>query len=174
MNPLQDAIGQPLQWAQPKVFARAYVLRGKDGLFAAIRWQGGFSTTALAEVGDMRLTFKREGVLQPKIVVRDAEAGEVLLTFKPILKISGLLTFENGKRFKWSNTTAWSSDWAWLNEDGKPVVQIKKGRDVEMSELAADAVEELPFLITLAWYLIIMLQDADPTMKKARPTASNR
>lgn len=172
MNPLQEAIGQPLQWAQPKIFARAYVLRGKNGLFAAIHWQGGFSTTALAEVGDTRLTFKREGVLQPKIVVRHAESGDILLTFKPILKISGQLTFENGKRFKWSNTTAWGSDWAWLNEDGKPVVQIKKGRNVEITDLATGAVEELPFLVTLAWYLIIMLQDADPTMKKARPTTS--
>src|SRR5262245_10227010 len=65
---LAEVVGQELQWVRPSARRKYDELRSGEETVATLRWQKG--SLAVAEVGDGRWTFKRQGFWRQRVTVR--------------------------------------------------------------------------------------------------------
>ena len=81
----------------------------------------------------------------------------------------GVLELGQGRRFQWAAADFWRSQWAWQRDDGSTLVRFQstralgglggqagQGARVEV-EPAAVALPELALLVSLGWYLLVLL-----------------
>lgn len=163
MKPLAEA-GYHLIWVRPSQDDRSYALRSGEDEVAVLRWEKSSGSLAHARSSAGSWTLKRIGFLQPRISVREAGASEDLAWFEPGMGGGGAVHLASGHIFRWSSNV-WRAEWAWVNAAGKHGVKIH--REFSVGERAGTVViepgvlpdRELPILIVLGWYLIILQTD---------------
>jgi hypothetical protein len=183
MEALSTAVGMRLHWVQPKTFERWFELRAGDSLYATLRFEKAFGTLATAESADGVWTFKRVGFLNPRVTVRKVGAEANLAIYQPKFWGDGLLEFPDGRVFHWRSTNFWGTQWGFADWDGNSLFALKPGVDkpklsdlfktqalVEV-EAQGHALAELPLLVLLGWYLMILHQD-DAAAATAATTAA--
>ena len=112
-----------------------------------------------------RWMFSRPGFFRRQVVVRTVGGDEPVATFDRIWTGGGTVATATGARFRWRATNFRRSCWVWRGMDGNEPVRFARGRgrtaDVTLAQDAA-AVPEVPLLINLGWYLLLVHANAEP------------
>lgn len=160
---LAEYVEQELKWVQPAGSKMEYELRAGDEVIAALRFRSSFGSFATATSADGTWTFKRVGFFQTKVTIRAAESDTDLAVFENnTWKSGGTLKFPNGREFL-ANTNFWANQWNFATESGEPLISYRKisgvihlSSAVEIHPLAK-GMPEMPLMVMLGWYLILML-----------------
>lgn len=183
MESLPSAINLPLFWVQPKAIERQFELRSANRLFGNLRFESAWGTLATASSAAGNWTFKRVGFLNPRLTVRQAGATDDLALYWPKFWGDGWLEFVGGSRFHWKATNFWRTEWGFANEQEellfllKPGVEKPKLSDLLKTQAVVEIqpgghhLAELPLLLMLGWYLMILHQE-DTTVIVATTAAS--
>jgi hypothetical protein len=165
MRAIREATDQVLHWIPPQAFKREYELRAGDEALATLRWKTSFGSIAFAESSDGTYSFKRCGFLRPRVTVRKPGSDENIAILSVGWGGEGTLDLTAGRRYQWRNINFWHSDWAFLDEAGELVVQFKP-EPAFFQQAAAVRIEasalsnpDLPLLVTLGWYLMVLISD---------------
>ena len=168
MEPLTSNHDSKLSWVQPKTFERQFELRAGGKLFGTLRLEKALGTLATAHAATGTWTFKRSGFLNPRVTVREAGGETDAAVFWPRVWGGGWLDYPTGKRFQWKSMNFWGSAWAFTGMQGETVFTMRPGSEesrlsdllknqalVDVDAHAYD-LTELPLLLMLGWYLMIM------------------
>jgi len=143
---------------------RAYELRADDRVIARLGWVKTFGSLAEAECGELRWTFKRGGFLRPYVSVREPDRSDDVAVFQPGWLGNGELRVADGERYYWRRNF-WSTRFSFFTASDVEVVRfgsrkglIKLRMGVEVLPGASD-LAELPLLLTLGCYLIVLMSE---------------
>jgi hypothetical protein len=171
MEALSTAIGSNLCWVQPKTLERQFELRTEGGLFGSLRFEKALGTLATASSAAGRWTFKRAGFMNPRVTIREAGRDVDLAVYWPKFWGGGWLECADGSRFQWKSMNFWGTSWGFANTREELVFTMKPGAEKsKLSDLLKSqaiveigtqsfGLAELPLLLMLGWYLMIMQQD---------------
>jgi hypothetical protein len=146
---------------------RDFELKDGDELVATLCFRSLFGSYATADTADGSWTFKRVGFWKTHVTIHsranDAEVG----AFRNNTWTSGgTLELPDGRRFP-ANTNFWRSTFEFKTERGETLVRyhrigglVHASARVEIEPTAA-AMEELPWLVALGWYLAVKMRDDD-------------
>jgi len=171
MKSLIEKTEPHLNWVQPKATHQFFELRSKEDLCGTLLFPKSIGSLAEAETSDGKWSFKRVGFFTTRITIRKIGEENDIAVFKPnLMASSGILEFNNGKKYQWHSSNFFATKFEFKEIDGESVVVIRSGVDdaklkdwfktqarVEYSENKIN-LEELSILILLGWYLIIVLQ----------------
>ena len=164
MLKITELIGQELRWTQPHALKMEYDLRVRDVTAATLRFRSSFGSFATAASGDGTWTFKRIGFWQTRATVRASGAQADLAVFKnKTWSGGGTLELPDGHKYP-ANTNFWSTQYEFTREPGELLISYKHVAGVlHMSALVeipglSKEIIEMPWLVSLGWYLTIMLQ----------------
>lgn len=156
-----------MRWVQPEQRERRFELRSGDDVVARLDWQKMLGTLATARTAAGEWTFKRSGFLSPRVTARAPGSDADVAIFVPAVNGNGTLETV-GRKFAWKNVSFWGNSWAFLSQDGKPLVTFKPGCGLDtilrletQVSVAPDAagLPELPLLLALGWYLMMLMAD---------------
>lgn len=162
MKRLEQVVGLPLQWMQPSAWREAYELRAGEEVVATLRFRSAFGSFATAETADDCWTFKRVGFWKTRVTVRRCDADEDLAIFhNNTWNGGGTLELTDGRRYL-ASTNFWQTRYEFQAEAGELLVRFDIGGVFRQSagvviQPAALRLIELPLLITLGWYLAVMM-----------------
>lgn len=162
MKRLADLISRELKWTQPGVFKMNYELLAGDETCATLRFRSSFGSLATGESADGCWTFKRAGFFQTRITIRVCGAETDIAVFRNnTWSGGGALELPDGRKLL-ATTNFWQSNLEFKTESGEPLVRFKSGGLLHLSaavEIHKPAVElvELPWVVMLGWYLIVMM-----------------
>ena len=183
MDTLSTAIGIQLYWVQPKILDRQFVLRSSENIFGTLSFETAFGTLATATSATGRWTFKRVGFLNPRVTIREGGANADLAVYWPKLWSDGWIEFAQGNKFHWKSLKFWGTEWGCANAQEEMLFVLRPGTEkhqlsdllktqavVDIQSHAYD-IEELPLLVMLGWYLMI-LNEADTAATVVTTTAA--
>lgn len=167
--------GRPLTWRQPNLFKMEYELWDDDRLAAALRFRSAFGTLATAESADGSWTFKRVGFFQTHVTIREGGGETDLAVFhNNTWSGGGTLTLADGRKFRLT-TNFWQNRYEFQTEAGEPILRLSTEgifKQTSTFETLAGGMglKELPWMVMLAWYLVVMMQN-DSTAAVVATTA---
>jgi hypothetical protein len=160
MKRMAEVADRGLVWVQPSVMKDAYELRAGDEVVATLVFRR--STLATAETGDRSWTFKREGFWRPQVTVRAADSEQNEAIFRPGWAGGGTLELGGGRTLRLGAANFWHTQWDWQLPDGSTAVHfksrsgfLKSGAEVQIED-GARHLPELPLLVVLGWYLLVL------------------
>jgi hypothetical protein len=163
LRSLLDLSSGEVHWSRVKGKGPMFELRASDEPAARLRWIKRWGSLAEAEVAEGRWTFKRAGFLRPRVTVR-REGSEVdAAVHEPGWSGNGTLTLAGGRTLRWVSTSFWGSHWEFRDPGDSPLVHfhVKSGLRVMGAAVtvhaAARRMPELPLLLTLGFYLIVLM-----------------
>ena len=163
-RPLRDSLLGDLSWRRPGAFSRQLVLEAGSERLALVRWPKWFSFDAEATCADGRWIIgrRRAASLLGEHVVRDADSGAEVASFKRGWSGKGVVRFSSALECHWERVGFWRPRYRWMSAEGRPLVTFRTllgfGRSYEMTvEPAARALEELPVLVVLGVYVMAMI-----------------
>ena len=145
-----------------------YELRAGEETIAALRFRSAFGSFATGESGSLHggpcgcWTFKRVGFFRTHVTVRDCGTDKDIATFhNNTWSGGGTLLLSGGRRCA-ASTNYWATNLEFKNEAGELLLRIKSSSQLEFNgtleiQPAARAMPELPWLVILGWYLIVMM-----------------
>ena len=151
MKSINEYIGQELRWVHPQLRRREYELRAGDEVLVRISYTGALSSQVRAETAAGLWTFGRTGLRQAITILALDERTEPA-TVKRGMNGQATLLFPDGREYLWQSSSFWHDVWLWLNDEGTPLLHLKRGAQVQLEQAARD-LPELALLATLAWYL---------------------
>lgn len=169
---------EDLLWTQPRRLDASYRLAQGPRTVATLRFASGLGSRATGEGGGSRWTFKRVGFFRPRVTVR-IEGSEVdLAVFELGWSWSGFLSFSSGRRYRWTSLSFWRLAWAFVHEDGCPLVHFsryargRRGAPVHVERAAKD-VPDLMILLLLGWYLLVLMDRDGATAAATFPAVTS-
>ena len=177
MLPLMDAKDLELFWEQPNAWQRSFVLSSAEAIYAKLDFNSAFSTLADAMTEGEHWTFKRVGCFSTRVTVRRAGSKVDLATYYPNWTGSeGQIQFSNGELTTWRISNFWATKYSIRRENGIELFTYQSGlRNSKFTNLfkqqaqvifcpEAWQIKELPILILLGWYLVILQQEDSATV----------
>ena len=156
-------------WSQPKVLERTFELREGDHLFGTLHFEKSWGSLAMASLAAGEWTFKRAGYFRPRVTVRRRGQEADLAIYRPKgWGLEGELQFAGSRSYGWRSANFWATQYAFLDSAGRALVTFKPGtEDKKWSDLfkfqalveidpSAQGLPELPLLVALGWYLMIL------------------
>lgn len=162
-----------LEWRQPKTFADWYELHSEDQVLGTLTFPSLLSTLATAETVVGSWTLEEAGILDQRVLVRDAGSGLELAVFYPNLMGDGTVELRDGRRLRWEATNFWATNWRFVDELGNEPVSLRSGRasarlrDLLKNEATLEVMDnshsgwdasEILLLAAMGWYLMIRRQ----------------
>jgi hypothetical protein len=160
MRPIAEVAGEELIWVQPARTVQAFDLRAVEEVVGTMAFAR--SSLATGTTAGQEWTFKREGFWHPQVTVRVAGSDDNIATFKPSWGGGGTLQLAEGGQLHFGAANFWHSQWDWQSAEDKPLVHFKSHHGfLKMEgevgiEPDAMAMPELPLLVVLGWYLLIL------------------
>ena len=170
MKSINEYSGQELQWVQSRLRRREYELRAGDEALARLSYKGVLSAQVRAETSAGLWTFERKGLRQA-ITVLSMDGDTELAAVKRGMGGQATLQFPDGREYRWQCSSFWHDVWTWLNDEGTPLLHLKRGTQVQF-EPAAHDLPELALLATLGWYLHKQQQEEAATAAAIVPVIS--
>ncbi len=163
MKTIAELRGMEIRWVQPKAFTQEYELQAGGEIAATLRFRRSFRSFATAESADGAWTFKRAGLFRTRVIIRIVGLETDLAVFKySIWKRGGTLEISNGRRYR-ADSNFWMTRYAFHDESSEGLVRFRQIRGVlhrssivEIDPAAAKR-PELPWLVILGWYLVVMM-----------------
>lgn len=173
-----DSQNDELSWVQASDGEAGYRLVQDGKSVASLRFAKALGSLATGDAEGSRWTFKRVGVFRPRITVRLEGSETDLAVFEPGWTGAGPLRFSEGRSYRWTNVSFWQLEWAFVrDDDGSPLVRFfqravgRHGGPVRV-EAAAKELRDLPVLLLLGWYLLVLLdREADASAAAHAPAA---
>lgn len=162
MKKIAQQIPLDLKWIQPSLFRMLYELRSNAELVGMLSFRSAFGTLATGESEDGCWTFKRVGFFQTRVTIRVCGEEDDLAIFRNnTWSGGGTLEIRDGERFL-ADTNFWQSNLQFKTESGEPLVRFKTGGLIHLNaaveiEPRAARLEQLPLIVMLGWYLIVMM-----------------
>jgi hypothetical protein len=176
MKPIKEYTGKGLKWVQPSAMKMEYELQAGQELTARLRFRSSFGSFATAESADGCWTFKRVGFFQTHVSIRRCGDETDLAVFRNnTWKGGGTLEFPSGFRYL-ATTNFWQTHLDFQTENGGSLVSFHSGgfihlsADVEIAPVGA-LLGELPLLVLLGWYLVIMMHQDSAAVVAASSAA---
>ncbi len=161
---LIESLQQELKWEQPSALRTEYELGAPDGLIATLRFRSSFGSLANVESADGCWTFKRVGFFQTRISVRVCGSETEIATFRNnTWSGGGALELPDGGSLK-ATTNFWQTRLEFRAENDESLIRFEPGgilhmySSVEIAPQAKEVLEKFPWLVSLGWYLIILLR----------------
>jgi hypothetical protein len=166
---ISDFLDHQLTWVQPRALKREYVLRASDEVIANVRFRSLFGSLATGESADGCWTFKRVG---SKVTVRACRTDVDIAVFKDNgWTHGGTLELPTGGQIR-GRANVWGTQYVFKTEAGQVLFRIKKrgvipwfvrlSATVSIAPAAAGTAE-LPWVLMLAWYLMVLTLEEDRT-----------
>lgn len=166
LNSLTTGSYEKLEWRQRKTSSLESDLSADGRPIGTLTFRSAFGTLATAEIGSACWTFKRVGFFQQKVEVRACGSDAPVAEFvNATWKGGGTLAMKGGPTFR-ATSNWWNTRWQIEDEHGRVLVRFEYGGVFRMSaqvkiSTEARALAELPLLVAVSWYLVLMLaQDA--------------
>lgn len=169
MEPLHITTESRFSWSQPKALQRTFELRDGDRLLGTLNFVRSFGSLAEACMAAGEWTFKRVGYFRPRVTVRRRGQEMDLAVYQPKgWGSEGELQFAGGHIYAWKPANFWATKFNFEDSAGKALVAFKPGsEESRLSDLfkfqalievdpSAGQLAELPLLVTLGWYLMIL------------------
>ncbi len=164
MRRIADWIGHELKWVQPQTLKMEYELRAGETQVATLRFRSAFGSLATAESAEGCWTFKRVGFLRTRVTIRVCGTESEIATFRNnTWNSGGTLELPDGRGFQ-ANSNFWQTQYEFKNAAGENLFRYRNiggvlhaSSAVEI-EPAAASVPELPWMVLLGWYLVVMMQ----------------
>jgi hypothetical protein len=163
MDKIAKYIGLPLQWRKPHLFGGQYELLCEDAVVATLQFRSLWGTRATGQSGDGCWTFKRVGFWQTRATIRPCDSDQEMAAFKnSTWSGGGTLLLPDGRQYP-ANTNFWQTQYEFTTETGDALIHYRNrgllgsAADVTISPQARE-VAELPWMVMLGWYLVIMMQ----------------
>jgi hypothetical protein len=162
MRRIAQLIGYELKWEQPSLLKMEYNLNTGDDLVGTLRFRSSFGTLATGESGDGCWTFKRVGFFRTKVTIRDCGSDLDIAAFKDnTWSGGGTLELPDGRKFL-ATTNFWQTQFDIKADTGEPLIHFGSGGLMRLSavvtmEPQAASVPELPWMVMLGWYLMVMM-----------------
>ena len=162
-NKISDFIGQELTWKCTNWLRSKYELRAKELCLATLTRKKIYMITgssfATGESDEGCWTFKR-GFLKRRVMIRDCDQDDDIAVFKKATwKGGGTLELSDGRNIL-VTTNFWETKMEFNTEQGELLFAYKIYTDTADLMIEAEAAEmpELPWMVMLGWYLIVMMQ----------------
>jgi hypothetical protein len=164
MMKLNELIGQPLKWVQPRAFKLKYELHDGGRVIATLDYPRFFDTFAIAECADGNWTFQGGDFRQPTVCVREFGADIDLAVLKKNMWTgAGTLKLPNGRKYQASVSGYKASEYDFNTETGERLISCRNiwgplhaSADVQFYR-QAKALAELPWIVMLVWHLALVL-----------------
>ena len=162
MDKIAELIGREVKWVQPSAWKMEFELRAGDELIATLRFRSSWGSFATAESADGCWTFKRIGFWQTKATIRTCGSeADIALFNNNTWSGGGTLELADGRKLL-ATTNGWRTTLEFKSETGETLVRFKSGGFIHVSatveiQPAAAEMPELPWIVMLGWYLIMMM-----------------
>jgi hypothetical protein len=162
LNSLTTGSYHKLEWRQLKGMQRDSELKADDRALGTMTFRSMFGTLATAKIGDDCFTFKRVGFFQQRVEVRECDSADPVAEFlNATWKGGGTLLMRSGKTFR-ATSNLWNTKWEVQDDQGRVLLRFDYGGVFKLSAKVkvmapARQLAELPLLIALSWYLVVML-----------------
>jgi hypothetical protein len=163
MKAMRELAAQPMFWTHHRVLRCDYDLYAGDAVVATLRWGRMIGSLATAAAAEGSWTFERSGFLRPRVTVRVAGTQTDLAILKPHWPADATLEFGDGRRYRWTHAGFWRTEWIFATEAGEALVRVKprfalRGNAADVAiEPSAGNNPDLSLLVTLAWYLVVLM-----------------
>ena len=163
MRRIADLYGQRLAWEQPSALKMHYELRAGSEVVSTLRFRSSFGSFATAESDDGCWTFKRVGFWQTRATVRPCGSDDDIASFKNnTWSGGGTLELADGRTFP-ATTNFWQTKFGFETGSGEKLIQFESSGLLHLSvtvEIHPSAIkmQELPLMVMLGCYLIVMMQ----------------
>jgi len=161
-KPLVEFLSRDLEWVQPNALKFEYELRAGDEVAATLKFRSSFGTHATAQSADGTWTMKRVGFFQTHVTVRESGAETDLAVFRNnTWRSGGTLEFPDGRHYR-ASTNLWQTKYHIQSAEDRVLLEyhtrgmLRLTGGVTVSREAA-TLKELPWLVALGWYLVVML-----------------
>lgn len=168
LNSLTTGSYSTLEWRQAKTMARDSELAADDRAIGTLTFRSAWGTLATGAIGSACWTFKRVGFFQQRVQVRECGSDEPIAQFaNATWRGGGTLTVRGGRAFRMT-TNWWNTKWEVQDPDGRVLLRFDYGgafrlrAQVKISH-EARALPELPLLVALSWYIVMMLWEEAST-----------
>jgi len=159
-----EITGNELRWVQTAKLESELVTPDQQ-VVARLVWKNSWGSMATGESALGNWTFKRAGFLRPKITIRKAETDESLGAVTMDFRGSGVLETSEGEsyNFKMSrrNLTVLDSNQNQILTITPEDSDRKRIQAAVQVERKGDRPDKLAFLITLGWYMILLITQYD-------------
>jgi hypothetical protein len=157
---IADVASQELVWGQPARLQRVFELHASDDVVAVLRFDK--ASLASGETAWQKWTFQQEGFWRRQVTIRTPDSDDA-----PVFKAAGMrggaLELSQGRLLHFGAANFWHSRWAWSdNESQAPLIHFKRRAGLLKIEGQVDietkavTYPELPLLVVLGWYLLIV------------------
>ncbi len=178
---IEELENQELHWQQPSMWKGRYELRNADDeTVATIQRTGVLKQRAEVDALGNRWIFERNGFIRFHITIQSAVTGDEPARFDYNWSLSGgVLTFTDGKRFRWQRGNWLGSKWTWVNELNEPIVGFQTGGlfrlngEIDIDPDVTMKTRVLPLLLFLCWFLIMVHRDDSGAAVAVTTTAAN-
>jgi hypothetical protein len=161
MKRLADLTNRQLKWTQPGAFKMHYELLAGDELAATLRFRSEVGSLATGKSADGCWTFKRIGFFQTRVTIRVCGEETDIAVFRNTWNGGGALELPNGRKVLMT-TSLLQSNLEFKTESEVALLQFKSSGFLHLSTLVevqreAIGLPELPWMVFLGWYLIVMM-----------------
>lgn len=162
MRPMNDVTDGELRWIKPKWTKLTFELRAGEAVVATLNWARK-SPPRGEWAGGRQYLFDRDGWLRPRILIRDASAGEASEPVATFTRRGGALLLSDGRQYRWDKPNHWTTKQIWRDSAGVELVRFAPEHGGAMVTVQSEAASlaELPLLLILGQYLLaIAAQEA--------------
>ncbi len=164
MMNMSDLAARELQWVQPSAKKQFYELHTNQQTVCTLHMEGSFNARATAVNSDGSWDFDRKGFWQRHVTIRKTGSAEDLAVYNAnSWRQGGTLTMPFGRSYLFK-FNFWNTQFFVTTENDQALISITKIRgfihysgNLEIHSLARH-LPELPWLVPLSWYLIMMQQ----------------
>lgn len=162
MKRAADLIDCELKWTQPGALKMHYELHAGEELAARLAFRSSFGSFAMGQSADGCWTFKRAGFFQTRLTIRACNEEPDIAVFRNnTWSGGGTLELPGGRKLL-ATTNLWQTNLDFKTESGETLLRFKSAGLIHLSarveiQPQAIALGELPWLVMLGWYLIVML-----------------
>lgn len=158
MRNLSDVTSVELQWRQPKRPKSEYELRAGDDLVATLVWTRG--SRATGQTAGAAYWFSRHGWLRPRVLIHDGGSAASPTSDQPIatFTLRGALTFPDGRTVTWKKPKRRTNERIWSDTAGTELARFAPSGTQTTVTIPAPTAPDLPLLILLGQYLLVLAQ----------------
>lgn len=177
MEPLVNAKDLELFLVQPRATRRNFILRSGERIIGQLDFRSEFDSLADAISANEAWTFKRVGFFSPHVTVRRAGSKIEIATCHPNWTgTESKIQFSSGEVYLWKVASFWATSYSFSNGDGIELITFRSGSveknisnlftNQALVHIAFEAWQlvELPLIVLLGWYLVLLQQDDSATV----------
>ncbi|NNN18056.1 MAG: hypothetical protein HKL79_06825 [Thermoplasmata archaeon] len=161
-TPFASVDREALRWLRVGPTSPEFQLLSGPALLGSLSWTKAQGSLALAGIADRQFTIKRVGFLHPHVTVRRAGEERDLARLASHLG-HHRIEFAGGARYDLKRAGVLVPAWQLLAEDGTELAHVEPVREgrrldggIVQVSLPARDLTELPLLLLLTWYFIVL------------------